>query len=791
MSGWFGWFSCMGDTRDGGSRVASSQLLQCGPLITMSDAKNYCIGGTLCCTGLCLLITLITIFASMYNLGPEDQVLTETSEGKEVTNGPYFGVMHPFRKHEQRKAIRLLQMEYARVKNTRSGITRHESGPMLLFLEGWDDLEGVRLKIVLQMHQYSRLIDDLTGFERVVTGPTVLVPEPFETAPNGTENAVVISPETSVVVLNKTLGVLTSFTEPGVFYPGPYEEITGVIQATVVGPTEYAVMRHTKTGVVRHIVGPAQVKVEDPYEVIEEVAPKILLKRDQYIRLVNQLTGFERVVVGPDTVVPDPGEVSEDGVQNSARVTVDTTVLAINTTTGLRRLVTEKGLFAPGPYEVIPEGGVRTATLLGELQYAVVENDRTGARVHEAGPQLLKVDAYDRVIQVRDKIVLEKDEYIRLVDQMTGVERVLQGPRLVVPQPTEQYPEGVVRANYLDSNLAVLLEDQTNGIQTLNTTEGPFVPVPYTQVIEERPLVRVMPHQGVIVRDAAGMMTFHEGGENAIGEGTSFFLYPYTHIVVMMWSSYDGSHAPGTKVPVDFIDRRSRRMFYRYEGRTKDNVELILDGTVFWQVSDIEKMVNATADPEGDTWQKARAKLVSELAKVTLEQFMDNLTHVTVNAFQSAQGDSFFEERGIVLTEIEITSYDFTDPETQEIVHEIIVETTERMNRQAQQETQIELAHNELLAEIDLEAQRTTLINQSGTNACINATTHGTANGLRVSEAAVTFLDGLETSVADVTQRVDLYKHREELSKRNKDTTSLASTGNVKLFMKPEDLNLK
>ena len=75
-------------------------------------------------------------------------------------------------------------------------------------------------------------------------------------------------------------------------------------------------------------------------------------------------------------------------------------------------------------------------------------------------------------------------------------------------------------------------------------------------------------------------------------------LRPHDELVTMMWSS--GTSAEDVKnnivrkvttvafkVPVQKIDMRPQYAFFEYTVRTSDNVELVLEGTIFWQVSDV------------------------------------------------------------------------------------------------------------------------------------------------------------------------------------------------------------
>merc|ERR1712137_383179 len=107
------------------------------------------------------------------------------------------------------------------------------------------------------------------------------------------------------------------------------------------------------------------------------------------------------------------------------------------------------------------------------------------------------------------------------------------------------------------------------------------------------------------------------------------------------------------KVPVTKIDTRSQYAFFEYNVRTSDNVELLLEGTIFWQVVDVPKMIKATGDPKGDVWYHARSSLIQAISRVTLEEFMAGFDEVVAKA--APQGDAFYTERGVAVHNLEVT----------------------------------------------------------------------------------------------------------------------------------------
>merc|ERR1719421_1731004 len=133
----------------------------------------------------------------------------------------------------------------------------------------------------------------------------------------------------------------------------------------------------------------------------------------------------------------------------------------------------------------------------------------------------------------------------------------------------------------------------------------------------------------------------------------------------MMWSSYSdpikesSTSQPHKKVNVSKIDMRARMIFFTYEVRTSDNVKLRLDGNIFWRVKDVKRMIDTTADPEGEVWQHARSALIQGVSKATLSVFMARFNNISM----------------------EVTRFEPVDKKTAEVLQQIIQETTNRINK--------------------------------------------------------------------------------------------------------------
>jgi TolA-binding protein len=219
-------------------------------------------------------------------------------------------------------------------------------------------------------------------------------------------------------------------------------------------------------------------------------------------------------------------------------------------------------------------------------------------------------------------------------------------------------------------------------------------------------------------------------------------------------------------------------------------VKLRLDGTLFWRIVDVDLMIQRTPDPEGDVWHHARAALIQAVSRSTLSQFMVGFNGIVMNAFNAQAADGFYTERGVSVISMELTRYEPTDASTRLVLQEIIQETTNRINRLQQQESENEVAAARLSADIELERQNTQLIQTQAENERLLARMEGEASGTRLAKDADSFIRVLGEALPDVNARVELYRMHKTLTAQNENTRSL-SQGSATLFLTPNDMNLR
>eukprot|EP00439_Symbiodinium_sp_Y106_P014702 s5495_g2.t1 len=136
--------------------------------------KFALMGCGLVCLG--LLIFVIVMLASIKVVNDRQQKLGHCL----VKNGPVTEIVWPHISHEVREAVQVSTSDFAVLKHERTQELRHVPGPEFVFMGAYESLEAIRSKTVLQKQEYVRLVDKMTGEERVVQGATTLVPRPLE-----------------------------------------------------------------------------------------------------------------------------------------------------------------------------------------------------------------------------------------------------------------------------------------------------------------------------------------------------------------------------------------------------------------------------------------------------------------------------------------------------------------------------------------------------------------------------------------------------------------------------------
>jgi len=413
---------------------------------------------------------------------------------------------------------------------------------------------------------------------------------------------------------------------------------------------------------------------------------------------------------------------------------------------------------------------------LGQLEYVVVKNTLTGSKRVERGPKLNLLEPFDEEIfppakalslkanefvQIKDEttgnvrvvmgetvlvpganevnmdgqseIQVQKGmdlkcyEWVRIEDIKTGAVRIERGEKLVFLGPYEVFVGGAQRAIDIDEETAVLVRNNRTGQQVLVTEKQIYVPAAdgSEEIIETRKLQKLADWEVCIVRGKDGAHTFNFGRNH---EERSFFLPPYSEFVKHCWSR--GRRRSCRDLMITTLDLRPMYMSFEFNCRTGDNVELVLEGSFFWEIVDLKAMMKFTSDTTGDVCNHARSKFIERVSKVTLREFMLDFNSIAEQVHK--EDDTFYQQRGVHIHSLEVTGYRCAEATTARILEQIIQETTNRMNRLQQQESENEVQLFSIKGEIEEQKAKGTLLEVQQINSSAESRMRGLAEAERV-----------------------------------------------------------
>mmetsp|Transcript_16048 Transcript_16048/g.19599 ORF Transcript_16048/g.19599 Transcript_16048/m.19599 type:complete len:561 (+) Transcript_16048:151-1833(+) len=470
------------------------------------------------------------------------------------------------------------------------------------------------------------------------------------------------------------------------------------------------------------------------------------------------------------------------------------------------------------------------ALALGPLEYCVIQNKLTGVKYVQVGPKLVWLKAYDEIEvdtrgrQKREALSLKANEYVRFIDKQSGKVRVAKGEKgCVVPESDEEFLDaggkrqaidlkvyeyvkienrytGEVRtergeklvflepfeelvgkkkqiAIEVDEETAVLVRNKRSGQQHLVTEKKLFVPSNDEEVAEVRKLIKLAEYEACIVRDKSGKDILYFGANE---DQQSFFLPPHSHLVELLWSR--GRRREKRDLRITKLDLRPMFMSFEFNCRTHDNVELVLEGSFFWEVVDLRAMTKFTNDTTGDICNHARSRFIELVSKVTLQEFMSQF-NVIAKKVHEADETQFYTQRGVKVHSLEVTGYKCAEYSTAQILEQIIQETTNRMNKLQQQESENEVQLQEIRGDIEEEKARSQLIEIQ----TLNSNAKSQMEGMAEAEKVASFLRELKKDFPDMTieTQISLWN-----TLRKEDALRAISKSKASLYFTPKDVNL-
>jgi len=220
-------------------------------------------------------------------------------------------------------------------------------------------------------------------------------------------------------------------------------------------------------------------------------------------------------------------------------------------------------------------------------------------------------------------------------------------------------------------------------------------------------------------------------------------------------------------------------MKFEFNCRTADNVELVLEGVLFWELDDLPAMWRHTGDTSGDIVHHIRSKFILSVAQVNLKQFMQTLHDISEQILQ--EDTEFYAARGIKVHSLEVTRYQCADKSTAAILEQIIQETTNRMNRLSQAESENEVNLFRTQGQVEQSRLNTDLLAIQHEQSRAEAQVTGRAE----SDHVASFLQGLEKEVPLLEDRIKMWQ-----TLRKIDALTAVSNGGANLYFTPNDVNL-
>jgi hypothetical protein len=527
---------------------------------------------------------------------------------------------------------------------------------------------------------------------------------------------------------------------PKMLFLGAYESITTRGQATTLSQTEYVIVEDRLTGKCAMKKGP-DVWFPGPYDQLVNGRSRLTataLQEDEFVRIQDNATGNRWVQKGKDLLFLQPTWKVESGVSKAWTLKAFEYVRLLDNVTGKVTVHRGESTVFPGPNEELLDGDTMSA------------------------------------------IDLKANEYVKVQDQTNGDIRVVSGVALVFLGPSEKVIDGGKRqAIEVDDEHAVLIRESKTGQLRLVTENQLFVPGPTENIEKVQKLYRLSDHEAMIVKDKDGTFHFHYGDpkKQSGGKARSFFLPPYAEIVKLWWSS--GLRRAKRDLGIERFDLRPNFMWNEIDCRTLDNVELVLECTMYYEVVDLATMVRTTGNLPGDIYNQIRSQFIKQVARVTLKKFMEELHLISKGIFEDDPG--FYAKRGVKIHSLEVTKYACSEKRTSEVLQQIIEETTNRLNRLSKAESENEVNIYKMQGQIQEQQLNGQLLEIQQEHTKSEAAVAGVAEAERLRA----FMEGIKEEVPKLEDRIAMWQ-----TLRKKDALSVVAEGGANLYYTPEGVDL-
>lgn len=740
-------------------------------------------------------------------LGPDDQALVKEGSVYRVYNGPGDWQFIPHYKKTMRKALKLTADQYAKVWDKTSNTRWVAVGPYFGFMKAYESTYATGTKIVLARDEYVRLVNLYTGQERIVGGPTMLyenVTDNFATMRLDRKKATYLDQETAAVISDKTTALLSLVTHcsPNItntlYVPPPLTRVVEERKLMYIKPHEVFVIRDVN-GATLFYDG------ADPSSVTDYRCPSTESRvpgsgnafwLPPYSRIVRmRWSSYGQPPTTATSLTATSLTPSGSGTGTRRRQTFSVAV------TGKKWNKRPKWWFEAGDFNKDENfwwnrGSGANLTNVVTFGTVIVSNEVGGGPVANLmslkGTTTTKLNfgnlfggmwticSLTRYAGANRRTVLQGSSFYHgHFKGRTGVgyygtkKNNTQVLVDIVEPVLEWVPMCATRASSPNN---ILVGDEWVGIaDSLSAQYGGLTVNAITSELSDFAVAEVIVWDQAFTK--AEMLDAMKYLKSRLADATMF---------------WDQPSSLGNKDDTQFVtylDKRMQRSFYNFEVRSQDNVKLLIQGTVYWQIVEPRRTFNGTADPEGDVWLRARSALIGVVSSLTWNDFMTAFNRVIENAYQTERLDSFYSDRGIALLGMDLLHYAPTDARTIASLNSLVKANTARILALARQRTKSEIRAMQITANLAMEANKTVFIQAKALNDRIDAETRGATEGGRKATQANAYLNGIATDFPDVADRVTLYKEHMIRSALNLQTKTLFA-GSARIFLKPQGQNM-
>mmetsp|Transcript_68502 Transcript_68502/g.198727 ORF Transcript_68502/g.198727 Transcript_68502/m.198727 type:complete len:850 (-) Transcript_68502:51-2600(-) len=755
-----------------------------------SESMQIGFAGCCCCFNLASFIAFAIVIGGFRNLLPEDQLIVYKGRERTAVNGPGSLYVSVTTKTTMRKALKLDATEWATIRDTKTNQYYVKSGPIFEHLGPWEDVFRNGSKTRLAYDEFVRIIDVFTGVEKIIRGPQLFTPNVSDQGPRThivVEKALMLTKEVGIIVRDRSTAEMTLTSTcsetPGPFFPTPTRDIVETRKRLHVAPHE-AVLVQDIDGKTKMMNG------ANPPATIEGNCDNTSAANQDAGGVAFFLPPLSRVVRMKWSDYSKPPE----------NVVGLTTTPVVTSTTRRRRSsrsrvvlaqewdIKPKTWLVAGDYDTTTGLWVNRGTganLTNIVRAGSVTVSATAANAPTAQLMAL-VGAASTKLELGNLISSSKWTICSLTRYTGGAKRsIIAGPYGWAHGHYAGFA-GVARYGYNRTDMiADIVRPDTEWVPMCGTSgSAPENVVLYDEklgkdrgesfpntTVTETDIARSRPNTVYVNGDPRHVSDFaiaeiivwnEQLKSDEVAEAMDYLrarlLDASTYIDQA--GSDEFSLSGVEKKDVTNIDLRTQKSFFKFQARTGDNVRMVLEGSVFWQVEDPAKTLATTADPEGDVWSKARSIILEAVSSVAFKDFLSTSSDVMVQAFENNRNLTFWTERGLRLVSLELAQFDPTDAKTIADLRSIIAQKVARIVKLTKQTSDSEVRKIAIDADIALESNRTALIEVKAENDRLEAETRGATEGGRKAQGVAAFLTGLATLFpGSPVPPVELYEH--------------------------------